>query len=105
MQKNNEALREYANHLESLLEKCCREHGGNMDTSYLRLRPKDDSLPAEGPSQFQAIAENPDATSVLLVDDVDVSHYNPDFDWSRHLPSNVHLDRKSHDEFVPCLFF
>ena len=43
MQKNNQALREYANHLESLLGRCRREHGGNMDTSYLRLRPKDDS--------------------------------------------------------------
>jgi len=43
MQKNIEALREYANHLESLVEKCCREHGGNMDTSYLRLRPNDHS--------------------------------------------------------------
>jgi hypothetical protein len=40
MQKNIEALREYANHLESQLEKCCREHGGSMD---LRLRPNDDS--------------------------------------------------------------
>ena len=43
MQKNIEALRQYANHLELLLEKCRREHGGNMDTSYLCLRPKDNS--------------------------------------------------------------
>ena len=43
MQKNNQALREYANHLESLLGTCRREHGANLDTSYLRLRPKDDS--------------------------------------------------------------
>ena len=43
MQKNIEALRQYANHLESLLGKCRREHGGNMDTSYLRLRPTDNS--------------------------------------------------------------
>ena len=44
MQKNNQALREYANHLESLLGKCRREHGGNMDASYLRFRPKDDAM-------------------------------------------------------------
>lgn len=169
MQKNIEALHQYANHLESLLRKCRREHGGNMDTSYLRLRPKDDlnalwvvedaanyipeeigetgvdsdpendptvkelciptrnlnleeggfllahgntavwrfmqvPLPAQGPSRFPAIAENPDATYVLLVDGVDDSHYNPNFDWSRHLPSNVPLDRRSHDKALDLLF-
>ena len=61
-------------------------------------------LPAEGPSRFPAIAENLDATYVLLVDDVDDSHFNPNFDWSRHLPSNGPLDRRSHDKFVPYLF-
>ncbi|EDR10444.1 uncharacterized protein LACBIDRAFT_325474 [Laccaria bicolor S238N-H82] len=58
-------------------------------------------LPAQGPSRFPAIAENPDATYVLLVDGVDDSHYNPNFDWSRHLPSNVPLDRRSHDKYTP----
>ncbi|EDR01153.1 uncharacterized protein LACBIDRAFT_312485 [Laccaria bicolor S238N-H82] len=163
MQKNIEALREYANHLEKLLDKCCREHGGDIDTSYLRLRPTDamwdmadhiperieetgagsDSenespvrelciptrnlnleeggfllahgntavfrfvqvpLPVEGPSRFPAIAENPDATYILLADGVDDSHYNPNFDWSRHLPSNVLLDRRSHDKALDLLF-
>ena len=54
------------------------------------------------PSRFPAVAENPDDTYVLLVDGVDLSHYNPSLDWSRHLPStgNVRLDRRTHDRFV-----
>ncbi|KAJ7481445.1 hypothetical protein FB451DRAFT_990665, partial [Mycena latifolia] len=58
-------------------------------------------------------------TYVLLVDGVDASGYDPDFDWARHLPPEVPLSRKEHDKIldlsfkfstmfclrlVPCLF-
>lgn len=56
--------------------------------------------PFTQPSRFPALAENPDDTYVLLVDGVQPSHCNPTLDWSRHLPSNVLLDRPSHDKFV-----
>lgn len=55
------------------------------------------------PSRFPALAENPDDTYVLLVDGVQSSHYNPAFDWSRHLPPNAQLDRPSHDRSVLTL--
>ena len=53
---------------------------------------------AAPPSRFPALAKNPDATYVLLTDGVPDDHYNPDFDWSRHLPSVVPLNRRSHDK-------
>lgn len=34
---------------------------------------------------------------ILLVDPVSEVHYDPNFDWARHLPSAVPLDRRSHD--------
>ena len=39
------------------------------------------------PSRFPALAKNLDATYVLLTDDIADDHYNPDFYWSRHLPT------------------
>lgn len=54
-------------------------------------------------SRFPALAENPHATYVLLVDGVTDDHCNPDFDWSRHLPSAVPLTRRSHDKCGPIL--
>ncbi|KJA23958.1 hypothetical protein HYPSUDRAFT_39482 [Hypholoma sublateritium FD-334 SS-4] len=56
------------------------------------------------PSRFPALAQNPDATYVLLTDGVPDDHYNPDFDWSRHLPSIVPLDRRSHDKALDLIF-
>jgi len=58
----------------------------------------DHSVPPTLISRFPALAENLDATYVLLVDEAAEEHYNPDFDWSRHLPSAVPLDRRSHDK-------
>jgi hypothetical protein len=49
-------------------------------------------------SRFPSLAENPQATYVLLVDGVSDDLCNPDFDWSRHLPSAVPLTRRSHDK-------
>ncbi|PPQ92012.1 hypothetical protein CVT25_004869 [Psilocybe cyanescens] len=56
------------------------------------------------PSRFPALAENPDATYVLVVDGVNDDFCNPDFDWSRHLPTAVPLDRRSHDKALDLLF-
>ena len=56
--------------------------------------------PFTQPSRFPALAENPDDTYVLLVDGAHESHYNPSLDWSRNLPSNVPLDRPTHDRFM-----
>jgi hypothetical protein len=50
------------------------------------------------PSRFPALASNPDATYVLLVDGVNDEYCNPAFDWSRHLSAAVPLDRRSHDK-------
>lgn len=48
--------------------------------------------------------EDPDKTYVLFVDGVHPSHRNPNFEWSRYLPSNIPsdrpLDRRSHDRLV-----
>ncbi|KAJ6616846.1 hypothetical protein B0H10DRAFT_2035936 [Mycena sp. CBHHK59/15] len=55
-------------------------------------------------SRFPEIVENPDASCVLMVEGVDEVHYNPDFDWSRHLPSQVPLDRREHDKVLDLCF-
>lgn len=41
LKKRNEALKEYATYLESLLERCQREHGGLHDKAYMERRPRD----------------------------------------------------------------
>ena len=51
-------------------------------------------------SRFPAIVEDASRCYVLMVDGVDESSYNPDFDWSRHLPAEVILDRREHDKSV-----
>ncbi|KIM41300.1 hypothetical protein M413DRAFT_445331 [Hebeloma cylindrosporum] len=55
-------------------------------------------------SRFPALAENTQATYVLLVDGVSDDDCSPDFDWSRHLPSAVPLTRRSHDKALDLLF-
>ncbi|KAJ7151912.1 hypothetical protein C8R43DRAFT_846056, partial [Mycena crocata] len=56
------------------------------------------------PSRFPEIIDNPSASYVLIVDGVDEAHYNPDFDWSRYLPSQVPLDRREHDRVLDLCF-
>jgi hypothetical protein len=58
--------------------------------------------PFTQPPRFPALAENPNDTYVLSVDGVqpETSHYNPALDWSRYLPSDIPLDRPTHDKFV-----
>ncbi|RDB17161.1 Nitrogen assimilation transcription factor nirA [Hypsizygus marmoreus] len=159
MRKRADALEEYVNLLESVLEKCRREHGGVSDNgqSYLQFRPVDaegmilpdeievdnedegedqmlaqelciptrnlkleegnlllhgntavfrfapESAPiAPSASRFPHISESP--KYVLLVDGVEDQSYNPDFDWSRYLPSSVPLGRREHDKLLDLLF-
>ncbi|TFK73147.1 hypothetical protein BDN72DRAFT_247720 [Pluteus cervinus] len=159
IRKRADALREYANLLESMLEKCRREHGGVWEDnqSYLQFRPIDadgvilpdemdvddedssndndavqalcrptEDLKLQGGglvlfhgntavfrfaqadnqpiSRFPAIAEDPGASYVLVVDGIDLTHYDPDFDWSRHLPAAVPLDRRAHDQILDLTF-
>jgi hypothetical protein len=63
-------------------------------TSIFQYTP---ALPASH-SRFPEI-EDPTRCYVLLVEGVDQSKYNPDFEWSRHLPSTVELDRWEHDKY------
>lgn len=66
MRKRADALEEYVNLLESMLEKCRREHGGSQDNgeSYLQFRPRD----AEG---------------IILADEVDVEENDDSRDEDR----------------------
>lgn len=66
-------------------------------TSVFRFRPVDIQ---NIPSRFPAIVEDPDDTYVLLLEGADETHYNPDLDWSRYLPSAVPLDRRGHDKYA-----
>lgn len=51
-------------------------------------------------SRFPEIIENHKQCYVLMVEGGDQSHYNPNFDWSRYLPTAVPLDRREHDRQV-----
>ncbi|KAE9402722.1 hypothetical protein BT96DRAFT_918021 [Gymnopus androsaceus JB14] len=157
MRKRADALERYATILESMLEKCQREHGGTFHDgqSYLQFRPNDCGeerieIQGEGDlgldgddvaaAEICVSAENltlddgdlvfygnaapfrfaktlpkhvsiiPDveidlsARYMLMVEGADQTHYNPDFDWSRYLPSQVPLDRKEHDRVLDLLF-
>ncbi|KAF9497538.1 hypothetical protein BDN71DRAFT_1387474, partial [Pleurotus eryngii] len=55
-------------------------------------------------SRFPEIIENHKQCYVLMVEGGDKSHYNPNFDWSRYLPTAVPLDRREHDRILDCLF-
>ncbi|KAF9026866.1 hypothetical protein BDZ89DRAFT_832235 [Hymenopellis radicata] len=69
------------------------------------------------PFRFQEVPVSPKTTSlsrfpkmmntprhVLQLTDSDGNHYDPNFDWSRHLPDTVPLDRKEHDRIINLLF-
>ncbi|KAF8216722.1 hypothetical protein K438DRAFT_1925784 [Mycena galopus ATCC 62051] len=68
------------------------------------------------PAKIPEVFENPTASYVLQVDGVDISQSHPDIDWSRHLPPEVAMDRREHDQilergsklhnvFLPPVFF
>lgn len=67
-------------------------HYGN--TAPFRFDPLS---PPSLPSRFPSLAGTKE-TYVLLTDGVGDDQCNPDFDWSRHLPSVVRLTRRSHDK-------
>ncbi|KAJ3827917.1 fungal-specific transcription factor domain-containing protein [Lentinula raphanica] len=164
MRRRADALERYANILESMLDKCQREHGGTFKDgqSYLQFRPRsyrDDKMEYEDLGDKSASDGDPDDTPtaeicisaqnltlgerdlvlygnaapfrfakvvstlpkhnpvidwhvkidlntpyMLLVDEAAQTHYNPHFDWSRYLPSQVPLDRKEHDRILDLLF-
>ncbi|KAJ2928460.1 hypothetical protein H1R20_g8634, partial [Candolleomyces eurysporus] len=47
LKKRNDALSEYTAFLESLVERCRREHGGTADSAYLHRRPDDIEIPLD----------------------------------------------------------
>ncbi|KAJ7764577.1 fungal-specific transcription factor domain-containing protein [Mycena maculata] len=55
-------------------------------------------------SPITDVAENSDASYILLVDGVDISDADPDIDWSRYLPPEVVLDRREHDKILDLAF-
>ncbi|KAJ7583168.1 hypothetical protein C8J56DRAFT_790809 [Mycena floridula] len=70
--------------------------------SPFRFVEKSDS--SSGISRFPEIAQNPNLCYVLVVNSADLNYHNPDFDWSRHLPPEVPLDRETHDDILDKLF-
>lgn len=59
LRKRVEALQEYADVLESMLDKCKREHGGSSDDprAYLQLRPQESAHDELQSPEFEE--ENP----------------------------------------------
>ncbi|KAL0945802.1 hypothetical protein HGRIS_012089 [Hohenbuehelia grisea] len=55
-------------------------------------------------SRFPEILEKTEERYVLMVEGGDESHFNPNFDWARHLPTTVPLDRREHDRILDLLF-
>ncbi|KAF8892873.1 hypothetical protein BD779DRAFT_1507469 [Infundibulicybe gibba] len=74
------------------------------NTAPFRFVSQSGTLALPPASRFPAITEHPEATYTLLVDGVGDTPFNPDFDWSRHLPSVVPLDRRTHDKLLDLLF-
>jgi hypothetical protein len=56
--------------------------------------------PPKEMSRSPDIIQNPSASYVLLVDGIDAISCDLNFDWSRHLPPEVPLNRKEHDKYV-----
>ncbi|KAJ3560388.1 hypothetical protein NP233_g10873 [Leucocoprinus birnbaumii] len=75
-------------------------HGGTAPFRYI----SEPMPPRPSISRLWAVTENPAETYTLLVDGTDEGHFNPHFDWSRHLPTEVHLDRREHDKLLDLIF-
>ncbi|KAJ7367181.1 fungal-specific transcription factor domain-containing protein [Mycena albidolilacea] len=54
-------------------------------------------------SRLPAVVD-PNASYVLQVEGVDVSQSHPDIDWSRHLPPEVAIERREHDQILDLSF-
>lgn len=70
-------------------------------TSVFRFKPV--SL-QDVPSRDPAVMETPEDKYDLLLDGGNGSNYDPDFDWSRHLPTTLPLNRREHDKALDLLF-
>lgn len=68
--------------------------------SIFRLAP---TAPGRTP-RLPEIFEDRRARYVLQVDGADETFCNPNFDWSRHLPREVFMERKEHDKLLDLLF-
>ncbi|KAF9453398.1 hypothetical protein P691DRAFT_755650 [Macrolepiota fuliginosa MF-IS2] len=75
-------------------------HGATAPFRYIS---EPERLPPPVP-RLWTISENPDECYILLVGGADESHFNPNFDWSRYLPPEVHLDRREHDKILDLVF-
>ncbi|KAF5392813.1 hypothetical protein D9757_000908 [Collybiopsis confluens] len=162
LRQRAEALERYANILETMLDKCRKEHGGiemgfSKDSQdYLQFRPQDTYEYGygglEGTVEVEELGSDEEVDAIcvaaqnftldgrdlvlygnaapfrfanpkinhasiipdvemdlgarymLMVEGADLAHYNPDFDWSRYLPSQVPLDRREHDRVLDLLF-
>ncbi|KAJ7291292.1 hypothetical protein C8J57DRAFT_1113157 [Mycena rebaudengoi] len=56
------------------------------------------------PSRSPEPVHGPNTSYILLVDGIDDSACEPSFDWSRHLPPEVPLNRKEHDKILDLFF-
>lgn len=81
--------------------------GDNQDDLHLygpcsifRLAP---TAPGRAP-RLPEINEDRRARYVLQVEGADETYCNPNFDWSRHLPREVFMERKEHDKLLDLLF-
>ncbi|KXN81352.1 Nitrogen assimilation transcription factor nit-4, partial [Leucoagaricus sp. SymC.cos] len=75
-------------------------HGGPSPFRYL----SETTPPRPTSSRLWSISEDPTQSYTLQIDGANESHYNPSFDWSRHLPHEVPLQRKEHDKILHRLF-
>ncbi|KAJ7291285.1 hypothetical protein C8J57DRAFT_213548 [Mycena rebaudengoi] len=57
-------------------------------------------LPQNERSGSRDIDDNVNASYVLLIDGVDEAACDLNLDWSRHLPKEVHIDRREHDKIL-----
>ncbi|KAF6746001.1 fungal-specific transcription factor domain-containing protein [Ephemerocybe angulata] len=56
------------------------------------------------PHETQQSWRHPKDKYDLLLDGGNGSNYDPDFDWSRHLPTTLPLNRREHDKALDLLF-
>jgi hypothetical protein len=66
-------------------------------TSVFRLSPP---RVIEQASRIPEILENRHLRYELVIPGIEPIVYNPNFDWSRNLPTEVSLTRKEHDRYV-----
>ncbi|KAJ6519005.1 hypothetical protein C8R45DRAFT_851626 [Mycena sanguinolenta] len=58
------------------------------------------TAPSKDSRRCSEVIEDLNASYILLVDGVDISQAHPHIDWSRHLPPEVAIERREHDQYV-----